>query len=178
MKKLFILTIGTMAILCVAISCKKGDTGPQGPGGEDGNANVIYSNWFTPTTYKKDTVFGNWGFRHDQPVAAITQSILDSGAVLTFGKLLGYNPLVWPAGQVGQLPIAVTYQQGGLQHDFWQAYTSTGNLRIRFTNDNNIYTSIATQHQFRYIIIPGGTASGRVRQMSYEEICRMYNIPE
>jgi hypothetical protein len=175
MKKYFLLVFSVTTILLIAASCKKGDTGPQGP---KGNANVMYSAWFTPATYKKDTVFGIWGFNYSQPVAAITQSILDSGTVLTFGKLLGYNPLVWPAGQVGQLPITITYMQGGLQNDTWSALATPGNLRIRFVNDHNIYTSIATMHQFRYIIIPGGTFTGRMRQLSYEELCRKYNIPE
>lgn len=164
-----------MAIAVMVMSCKKGDMGPQGP---KGNANVIYSNWFTPATYKKDTLFGIWGFNHTIAVPDITQSILDSGSVLTFARMYGYNPAVWPAGTVGQLPIIINYMQGGLQVDTWQAYATLGNWRVRFTNDHNIYTTIANQHQFRYIIIPGGTLAGRMRQMSYEEICRMYNIPE
>ena len=178
MKKYFLsVVIGTMALLIVGSSCKKekGDTGPQGP---MGNANVMYSAWFTPNTYKKDTVFGVWGFNYTQAAPAITQPILDSGAILTFGKLLGYNPLVWAVGQVGQLPITITYQQGGLQNDTWRALATPGNLRIRFENDHNIYNTIATQHQFRYIIIPGGVSAGRMRQLSYEEICQKYNIPE
>ena len=72
----------------------------------------------------------------------------------------------------------INYMQGGLQVDTWQAYVKPGNWRVRFTNDHNIYTSISNTHQFRYIIIPGGTLAGRMAQMSYEEICRMYNIPE
>jgi hypothetical protein len=175
MKKYFALAIAPIVIVLLITSCKKGDTGPQGA---DGNANVIYSNWYTPATYQKDTIFGIWGFHHTQSAPLITQSILDSGAVLVFGKMSGYNPAVWPANRVGQLPIMINYMQGGLQVDTWQAYASPGNLKIRFTNDHNIYTTIANQHQFRYIIVPANTFSGRVRQMSYEEVCSVYNIPE
>jgi hypothetical protein len=167
---------GIIAVLLIISSCtKEGDAGPQGP---EGNANVIYSNWYTPSTYKKDTIFGIWGFSHTQAAPAITQAVLDSGTVLVFGKMLGYNPAVWPTGTVGQLPIMINYMQGGLQVDTWQYYATVGNLRIRFTNDHNIYTSIANQHQFRYIIIPGSTPSGRMRQMTYEEVCGKYNIPD
>lgn len=175
MKKNLLLLISTMAVLLIITSCKKGETGPQGP---TGNANVMYSPWFTPATYQKDTVFGIWGFNYNQAAASITQSILDSGTVLTFGKLLGYNSLVWPAGQVAPLPLTISYNQGGVTNDTWSALSRPGNLRIRFVNDRNIYTSIATAHQFRYIIIPGGTPTGRVTQLSYEELCRKYNIPE
>lgn len=183
MKKYFVLALSAIIIL---VSCKKGDIGPQGlqgpagpagPQGPIGTANVIYSAWYTPTTYVKDTIFGSWGFSHTQAAAGITQAILDNGSVLVFGKLLGYNAAVWPANQVGQLPITINYMQGGNQIDVWQARGFPGNLKVRFVNNNNIYTSIANQHQFRYIIIPGGV-SGRLRQMSYEEICRQYNIPE
>lgn len=175
MKKSFFSTISILAGLLFIISCKKGDTGPQGP---KGTSNVMYSAWFKPAAYEKDTVFGVWEFNYNQQVAAINQSVLDSGAVLTFGKLRGYNPAVWPAAQVGQLPITVSYYQGGIQNDTWSAMATPGNLRIRFVNDHNIYTSISTMHEFRYIIIPGGTPAGRLRQLSYEEICRKYNIPE
>jgi hypothetical protein len=174
MKKYFLLAACAITILLVT-SCKKGDTGPQGA---KGTANVMYSAWFTPATYKKDTVFGVWGYNYTLPVAAITQPILDSGTVLTFGKMLGYNALIWPAGQVGQLPITLTYNSAGVTNDTWTALATLGNLRIRFVNDRNTYNSIANTHQFRYIIIPGGTPTGRVAQLSYSALCKQYNIPE
>jgi hypothetical protein len=157
--------------------------------------NVIYSEWFTPGTYQKDTVFGVWGFKHNQPAPEITQQILDNGVILTYGKLKVYNTSVWPAEQVAPLPIQITYNQGGVTTDTWSALSTVGNLRIRFVNDKNIYGSIANTHMFRYVIIPGakkatvGTtvnnngmnASNQVvrgyEDMSYEEICEMFNIP-
>jgi hypothetical protein len=154
-------------------SCKKGDDGPPG------TANVKYSEWFTPATYKKDTVFGQWGFNYTMAVPGITQDILDKGTVLVFGKLKGYNAQIWPADQVAQLPITVTYQTGGTTNDTWSGLATPGNLKIRFVNDRNIYTTISTTHQFRYIIIPGGLPAGRgTASASYEEICRMYGVPE
>lgn len=179
----------------VFFSCKKGDTGPQGP---TGNANVMYSDWFTPSSYIKDTVFGIWGFKYNQPATAITQQVLDSGTVITYGKLVGYNPSVWPAGQIAQMPISLTYVQGQTMTDTWTALATVGNLRIRFVNDKNYYTNIATSHQFRYIVIPAnkkvtasvrqGAVSARgaqldevannYQQMSYSEVCQKLGIPE
>jgi hypothetical protein len=165
MKKLLLIAA---SVLLLSACSKKG---------EPGTANVIYSKWFKPATYTKDTVFGIWGFKHNQPVPEITQQVLDTAAILTFARLEGYNPLVWPTGQVGQLSITVTYMQGGVTNDTWTAQYTPGNLRIRFQNDRNIYTTIANGHSFRYIIIPGARL-GRQAPMTYEEVCRKYNIPE
>ncbi len=172
------LLVCTLAMVVIFTRCKKGDTGPAGPTGATGTANVIYSEWFTPPSYVKDTVFSVWGFKYNKAAPGITQQVLDSGTIHTFGKLLGYNPSVWPVNVVQQLPIQLTYNQGGVTTDTWSARLSPGNLQIRFVNDKNSYASIAVTHQFRYIIIPGGKAGARMAKRSYEEICREYNIPE
>ena len=184
-------------IILLHQSCKKGDKGDEGPAG---TANVIYSEWLTPNSYVKDTVFGIWGFKYDKAVTEITQAILDSGAVLTYAKLSGYNPTVWPAQQVAPMPIQLTYISGSTMTDTWSALSTVGNLRIRFTNSANYYTSISNTHQFRYIIIPGGkkgalslgakSTENDVQnnsnslnlvlehhdQMDYDEVCRLLNI--
>ncbi len=131
----------------------RGATGPQGP---PGTANVVYSDWFTPGSYTKDTVFGIWGFNYNKPEPRITQGIVDQGSVLVYAKLLGYNPSVWPAAEVALMPIQLTYMQGGVTRDTWSAHITPGNVKIRFINDRNVYNVIANRHQFRYVIIPGG----------------------
>lgn len=168
---------GAIAIFAILlISCKKGDTGPTG---SPGTANVMYSEWFRPATYRKDTIFGIWGFNYDKAEPKITQQILDSGTVLTFGKLLGYNPAVWPTNRVSQLPILINYMQsGGVNLDTWSSLITPGNIRIRFVNNRNEYNAIATQHEFRYIIIPGGVSLTGRGSLTYEDICRKYGIPE
>jgi hypothetical protein len=198
------------------VSCQKGDTGPTGATGATGttgatgsqgpvgSANVIYSDWFTPDSYIKDTVFGTWGFYYDSAVAAITQPILDSGTVITFGKLDGYVTSIWPANQVEALPIVITYMDGSSPNiDTWSALLTPGNLRIQLQSSLNAYGGISNAHQFRYIIIPGGvktnasvqpgvvTASGKrlgqeninavlqnYQHMSYADICQRLNIPQ
>ena len=193
------------------ISCQKGNTGPAGPAGPAGaqgpagSANVIYSQWFTPGSWKKDTIFGEYGFSYTKATADITQPVLDSGVVLTFGKLDGYNVSIWPTAQVAQLPITVTYRLSStIYNDTWSALATAGNLKIRFVDDQNYYSGISNNHQFRYVIIPGGVKSSAAsvspglhsgrgtqlssdavsevarnyRQMSYPEICRRLNIPE
>ncbi len=160
------------------ISCKKGDEGPPG------TANVKYSDWFTPNAYTSATIHGIKHFTYEKDAPEITQFVLDSGVVIVFGKLLGYNTNVWPAGQVSQMPIALTYfQSGSTMTDTWSALTTPQKLKIRFLNDRNEYNVIATTHQFRYVIVPGGTkVSGRraanYQQMSYSEICALLQITE
>jgi hypothetical protein len=169
-----------------ACSCKKGDTGPQGPAGPQGSAgtaNVIYSDWFTPASYTLSTIFGIKNLDHTRETPAITQAIIDSGMVLTFGKLSGYTPQVWPAGQISQLPVSITYSQGGTVTDTWSALISVGKLRINFVNTLNIYNTISNSHSFRYIIVPGGAKvsnGGRrmdLHSMSYNEVCDLLKIP-
>jgi hypothetical protein len=172
------------------VSCKKGDTGPAGP---KGTANVIYSGWFTPATYTKDTVFGNYGFSYNKATTDITQQIVDSGTVITFGKLDGYNPIIWPTNQISQLPISIAYLSGTTSNiDIWSALVTAGNLKIRLVSSTNQYGSISNAHQFRYIIVPGGTKStvastklglvngnaSKLLQMSYAEICQRLGVPE
>jgi hypothetical protein len=172
MKRIVAALIAFVFFVCFFVSCKKGDTGPAG------TANVSFSPWFKPDVYKKDTVFGIWGFKYDYAAPAITQNIIDSGTVLVFGKLLGYNGLIWPVGQVGQLPITLTYVSAGTTTDTWSALVTAGNLRIRFVNDKNTYNTISNAHLFRFVVIPGGVpVNGRMARLSYEEICNKYSIP-
>lgn len=177
-------------------SCKKGDTGaagpkgdtgapgptgPTGPKGTTGTANVMYSDWFTPNTYTVSTTFGTKHFSYDKAVPQITQEILDKGSVLVYARLEGYAESLWPSGQVGKLPVVLTYQSGGPQIDTWSAFSTAGHLHIDFTNSTNIYSAIATDHSFRYVIIPGGVAASAVAaslpHLSYKALCDLYQIP-
>ena len=202
MRNLTLVLIGSLMFVSLLTSCKKegpagpqgvageqgpqgeqGERGPQGAKGSTGTANVLYSAWFKPSSYEKTTVFGSSKFSFDKPAPKITQKILNSGTILTYGKLEGYATALWPKGQVGQLPIALTYVAGGTQVDTWSAYATVGNLRINFVNSTNYYFSgPATIHSFRYIIIPGAVtarqsaASPDLRD--YEAVCEYYGIPE
>ncbi|HEV3326502.1 MAG TPA: hypothetical protein VG052_12885, partial [Puia sp.] len=142
-------------------------------------------------------------FYYNDSTSAITQGILDSGVVITFGKLDGYTPAIWPTNQVSALPITITYMEGStVYNDTWSALVTPGNLRIQFVDDKNLYNGISNAHQFRYVIIPAGAKVGssvkagqrtgnasfaedpagdvfqNYRQMSYAEICQRLSIPQ
>jgi len=214
MKSFLCLTILVLSV----VSCKKGDpgpagatgpagpggaTGPAGPAGSSGSADVIYSDWFTPSAYTKDTVFGIWGFNYIQTATDITQNILDSGTVIVYAKLLQYNTTLWPVAQVAPLPVTLTYMSGATTEvDTWSAPVSLGQVKIRFVNDQNAYKNYnSTKNKFRYIIIPGvvhsaSYAPGTVTRsgntldagtlqniasnwthLSYEEVCDKLGVP-
>jgi len=194
-------TLFAAALLLAACDGEDGPTGPQGP---PGTANVIYSEWFTAAQWDTATIFGIRNFSYTRAAPQITQAILDSGVVLTYGRLTGYAPQVWPADRVALLPVTLTYVQGNTQVDTWSAYMTPGNLRINFTNNMNFYTSVATTHRFRYVIIPGGAAAAgsaargnpdrlvntgatvggtgytraELQAMPYEQVRRLFNIPQ
>ncbi len=128
--------------------------GPQGP---PGTANVIYSDWYTPSTYTKVTIFSTFHFQADIAASKITQDIIDNGTVIVYGKLDGYNPVIWPTAQVSGMPIVINYLSGTTPEiDTWSALITLGNVQIDMCNNNNVYGSISNAHSFRYVIIPGG----------------------
>lgn len=157
-----------------------GPVGPAGPTGATGSPNVIYGSWFTPGTYDATTIFSIKTFTHTEEVPEITEEILNTGVVLVYAKLNGYTTTIWPTDQVGLLPITLTYVDGSTVWDTWSATTSVGELKIAFVNSGNIYGSISNQHQFRYVIIPGGVAAsgGRVAgQLNGDDLARLRTMP-
>ncbi|HWZ58979.1 MAG TPA: collagen-like protein [Gemmatimonadaceae bacterium] len=193
-------------IVCAAVfvaACSNGSTGPQGaqgPAGVQGPAgspNVQYSAWFTPNPWVEDTVFGLFNFNYTVAAPAITQTILDSGVVLTYGKLDGYITAIWPTDQVALMPIVVSYLASGTtETDTWSAFATPDTLRINMVNNTNLYGGISTAHQFRYVVVPGGVtaaAAGEVvvrgtvgarytrqelQAMSYAQVAQLFHIPD
>ena len=169
-------------VIVFTFSCSEdGAVGPQGSAGkdgvdgQDGNANVVSSDWFTPSSYTLSTGFGGIKLlEHDQEATEITQEIIDSGAVLVYGKLNGYISSVWPKDQVALLPIMLTY--GSIPHiDTWLAILSEGNIKIRYTNNNNTHNSITASYSFRYIVIPSSSSSsGKMSDNSFESIANYH----
>lgn len=190
-----VLPIASLLVMLAGSACAgdAGPAGPQGPEGPEGpegaqgpvgSPNVIYSDWFTPQSWPSSEAFGRTVFSHEESVPAITQEILDSGLVLVYGKLNGYASSIWPTDRISQLPITVQYEQGGSQIDVWSANLHPDILEITFTNNVDTYANISSNHQFRYVIVPGGTpvesaAAGAVQaDMSYEKMRALYGVSE
>jgi hypothetical protein len=161
----------------------KGDPGPEGhegPQGETGSANVIYSDWFIPDTYETRNGFS--GLRqlyYDKAAPQIDQDILDMGVIQVYAKLNGYTSSFDLNNKVIQLPYVVIYSPTTTEVDQWGYRATEGNLRITFENNNNSYTSIATTHEFRYVLIPGAmNTNAAVNFADYEAVMKAFNIPD
>jgi hypothetical protein len=148
-------------MLVFLMSCSKdGETGPQGPAGIDGNANVLYSDWFLSGTWSGSS--GNYNF--NKAATAITQTVLDQGVVLAYAKLTADGSNVRPLPATTSGPT------------FWNFILTVGN--INFTSSLN--SSPSTNNEYRYIVIPATTAlrlQKPVTEMTYNEVCAFYNIP-
>ncbi len=154
--------------------CK--NEGPQGPAGLDGNANVIASQWYTPTAWVGES--GDWYFAISN--AAITKDIVESGVVLAYVSLPGdvYDFAVRP------LPAYAIDANWDflLPNDGASTYGA-----IEFTS-NMTNKPGTTDYNFRFILIPSNVslksaslnASGisDLKKMPYQEVCKLFGIQE
>jgi hypothetical protein len=182
------------AFLLVVTSCSKtgptgpaGATGPAGPAGAAGTAgatgsagaagtaNVIYSAWldaaYLPDTVHVGTVIDTVGFYTIAAVPKLTASILASGEIkcyFNFGTAA--SPLVVP------LPYIDIVNSGiSLTPVF---YLSTIEIDAN-ANASTQGTGTAKQFQWRYILIPGGTAArSAINWNNYEEVKKYLNLKD
>lgn len=169
------------SLLFINTSCEGGD-GTNGVDGQDGNANVVASDWFTPNPYLLSPESGGNDFlQHDIAVPEITKEILDNGVVLVYGRLESYAPSIWPTDQVTLMPITVKYGDGIINNvDIWSANLSLGNIQIQVINDNNDYSflPIDPKFNFRYVIIPSSKMieKSAIDYSDYEMVKETYNL--
>jgi len=163
-----------------------GATGPQGPAG---SSSVIYSSWFTDADFNSTpswedstlTITNEIIARAIKTAPDITAGILDSGIVLSYVRhysivspqLLPYFSKIGtgdPIVPTNLVELNIVPQEGSLIYYFTNLNTSDASG-----------FSVA-DFEYRYIIIPGGTmASGRKidpKTMSYQQVCKTYNIPQ
>jgi len=153
-----------------------GATGPQGPKGDTGTANVIYSDWFSPSSWIGS---GSKYAYFDKSASDIKQSIIDKGVILAYVKLAGDGGVMRPLPTLSSSTAMWNY-----------LIPSVGKIRFDVRKTSGATISPSTSNEFRYIIIPGGksvginiiTAKGLtesdLRKMSYEEVAELFNISE
>lgn len=135
----------------------KGDDGAQGPKGDAGTANVIYSPWTSVT-------FAGSGSSYTGNVTAarITQEVLDKADIRVYWN---------ESGRVLSLPYSETL--GSATYTVHQRFY-VGRVELKASY------ALGTQ-QMRYVIIPGGVASGRMAALdldSYEAVKKAFNLPD
>jgi len=150
-----------IAAIMLLSSCKKGDMGPAGPAGPAGapgtigpvgSANVIYTNWFNldynPETENGDTV----RFVATIQAPKLVDSILARGDIkVYFNFRTPSNPDVIPLPLFDPIyfnPAVV------INPDFFRSLiVVTSNYNMGTFDENE-----EKRFQYRYILIPGGTA--------------------
>lgn len=134
---------------------------------------VYYSEWFSPTAWSG--MSGDWYFEASAP--DLTQDIVEEGVILAYAWLaddLYYSSSVrpLPAYAVGANWSFLVHQYGSIQ----------------FTCDMNSEPA-TTGNLFRFVAIPGSIVAlnsapaalyseQELRNMSYDEIIKLFNIPE
>lgn len=216
MRKFRLLSLLASSILFIGVSCTKegpegpagangvqgpagvqgpqGPAGPAGPQGPQGTTNVTYSSWYTTVT--ADWVPGyiapnnyNVEMIYNRTAPGVTQSILDQGIVLTYGK----NFVIGASTRLPN-PIQLPYSERfNLQN--YGSILALG--KIVFTYDPDDGAPIRPVSQlagiaYRYVIIPGSVAGGRgvnvvktfegyteneLKAMTYEQVTKLFNIP-
>lgn len=158
-----------------------GPAGPQGVAGPIGTANVIFSPWFTSVTAWTNPGLSSSDYSFDRVAPGVTQAIIDNGVVLSYAKLSN-------DGSVVRTLPSTAFNSNGF-HFFNYLIPAAGSIRYTYvyTDQPDIPTITS---QFRYVIIPGGIAGGRIangsaqslslaqlKAMSYDEILKLFNIP-
>lgn len=142
-----------------------------GPPGKDGlDAEVYYSEWFSPTDWSGEP--GDWYFEASAP--DLTADIVDRGVILAYVWLaddiypMGVRPL--PAYAVGANWDYIIPEFGSIEF-------------ICDMNDR----PLSSGNKFRFIAIPGNIPALKsaslknvqdLRNMPYKDVCKLLNIPE
>jgi hypothetical protein len=220
MRKLKLLSFYLLAVTFITISCTKegpegpvGAQGPQGPAGTTGangtngtngtnglqgppgTANVIYSPWFTQTfaTVTPGPTNQHSSYTFVKTAPGVTQSIIDQGVLLCYMMSTATSAVFQGTNMVAQLPLVDEFDV-----DYFKSWIS-GVGAITFAYASSIPFSLATVngwgHNFRYVLIPGGVAGGRIvnrqkmaeingqlysesqlKAMPYEQVCDLLHI--
>ncbi|WP_299683726.1 hypothetical protein [uncultured Dokdonia sp.] len=143
----FYCTFMAISIFCISCDAEDGMDGIDGaigPTGEDGDANVIASEWIPEQFEFVDIDFVS--FNITDPV--FTQEITDNAAILIYGLLEGIDIIV---------PIPVQFTNRHYTYGIIPEQTS---LRILGETSDGTEFTFEDFEAFRYVIIPP-SSSGR-----------------
>lgn len=162
-----------IVIIATIISCSKegpqgpkGDTGASGTNGTNGNANVQYTDWLNCNIANE---FSSGGFYYKRYLFTGDQNSSDStAAILKYMRIIFNNGVITTGYQV-------PFDYNNISYTSWY----TGEFIAKMptsTSDAGI-----NRYQIRIVVLKGNVhlrLSKPLNQMSYNEICNMYHIPE
>ena len=173
MPKLPLLLVASLLCLSLFNACTKegptgpkgdagatgaaGPTGPTGATGATGTANVIYSSWLYAHNFNDSTIDNSSIKVGYVDAPKLTTTILNSGEVKVYFTYGG-----------GTFTLPYTSNAGGKPNTI--SYTPMLNkiLMYRFTHDNSNSIALSTLLQYRYVIIPGGTAAKKAFNINWD----------
>lgn len=161
-------TMLTLACGLLFTNCAKdGKTGPAGPAGANGtngNANVVSSS-ITSSSWVYTAP--SWGITFTYP--AITQDIIDKGAVLVYLKVgSAYN----------QLPLTI-YQSASYSSTY-EVSTVVGGLTIFATDSDLTQPTNPGSKTFKVVVIAasGRAANPNVNYNDYNAVKKAFNLQD
>lgn len=134
-----------------------------------GTANVIYSGWNYAVNFRDTTADNSALKAADLLAPTLSNEILNGGLVqvyFTFGS--------------GVYALPYTSYAGGKLNTIAYLPRLKHFIITRFTADNSKSIPLSSFLQYRYVIIPGGTAVSVAKKVdinNYEAVKRVYNIP-
>jgi hypothetical protein len=155
MKNLILFSAVVIIIFSVS-SCSKGTNGARGPAGPAGPDSIIYSSWITLALTLSVDANNDSSYSQTITAAAITSTVLDQGAVVSYVGIPG-------AGANGDTLVIngadlYTYTGGGyLTQDMLP-----GTIDLYFNFD--ITSGGTSDALYRYVIIPGSILGSSVFQ--------------
>jgi hypothetical protein len=166
MKTSFIKIVAACLVTATLFTnCNKGDTGPAGADGTNGNANVK-----SQTSTNLNWTFNNatLQFETNISVPAITQDIVDRGAVLVY---------LQDGGTSSQLPVSGFVDAATIL--YFDFEYSIGNVKMIVSN-SDLDNSIVPQSTLRFKIV-AMSASARAAHPNlneYKDIQSVYHLAE
>ncbi|CAF3475428.1 unnamed protein product [Rotaria sp. Silwood2] len=135
---------------------------PHGPDGSGSGGSGSGSGSGSPASLQSFSILAS----------AINQNILDYGVVLAYAKL---------AGETVVRSLATTNVTSGYVY-IWDFNISLGKIQFTETTTNPAgILPISAKNEFRYVVVPANKhvrLSKPLKDMTYEEICDMFNIPK
>ncbi len=160
--------IATLFVACGLIfsSCKKGDTGPAGKDGTNGNANVK-SQTSTISAWTWDG--SAYILYSNVSVSSLTSDIANTGAVMVY--------LQTTSGEWA--PLARTFAITSTTSQNQRYVYSTGNVKIILQNsDLTQPSSSAVVFKIVCIASSARTANPNVNYADYNEVKNTFNLPD
>jgi len=148
-----------------------GAQGPEGPGDADGNANVIVSEWKLATGHKDTIMDGSQMKIATLTSPELTESIIEKSAIMVYINYGG-----------GTFTLPYTSNATGRTSTI-SFFPQIKKIRpIRLTHDNNTPINLSTFMNYKYVIIPQGTApkgsSNNTSQLLYRLNNQLYTLAE